>query len=77
MPRGYSNDPLETRQLRRMRHEDKMLGKLEKREEAASHMIGELCKEGRTVYYVWPVGGRYREGQRHELIAFLIRNNYA
>ena len=27
--------------------------------------------------YVYPVGGRYREGTRSELIEFLIRNCYA
>lgn len=40
-------------------------------------MIGELCREGKTVYYVWPQGGKYREGSVSELIAFLLRNNYA
>jgi hypothetical protein len=48
-----------------------------KREEAAEKLVGELCREGQQVFYVWPQGGKYREGTRAELIAFLIRNNYA
>lgn len=68
---------LEASQNRRMAAEDRYLKRLEKREAAAERMIGELCKEGKTVYYVWPVGGKYKEGTQGELIAFLIRNNYA
>lgn len=65
---------LEARQNRRMAAEDRYLARMEKREDAAEQMIGEL-NSGRC--YVWPVGGKYREGTRGELIAFLIRNNYA
>lgn len=48
-----------------------------KREEQAEKLIGELCREGKPVFYVMPIGGKYREGTRSELVAFLIRNNYA
>ena len=65
---------MEARQDRRLRHEDKMLRRMEKREIEAGAMIGELAS---GKHYVFPVGGKYREGARHELIAFLIRNNYA
>jgi hypothetical protein len=65
---------LEARQNRRMAAQDRFLGRIEKREADANAMIGEL-NSGKL--YVWPVGGRYREGTRSELIAFLIRNNYA
>lgn len=68
---------LEARQSRRMKAQDRYLSRLEAREAAAEQRIGELCREGRTVYYVWPVGGRYREGSKGDLIRFLIRNNYA
>lgn len=68
---------LEARQSRRMAAQDRYLSRLEKREAAAEAMIGELCREGRTVFYVCPVGGRYREGSRGDLIRFLLRNNYA
>ncbi len=69
---------LEARQSRRMKAEDRYLThslpRLERRERDAEAMIGEL-NSGKL--YVYPVGGRYREGSRSELIAFLLRNNYA
>ena len=65
---------LEARQARRMAAEDRYLARIEKREAEAEKMIGELSS-GKC--YVFPVGGKYREGTRLELISFLIRNNYA
>lgn len=65
---------LDARQARRMAAEDRYLSRIEKREAAANQMIGEL-NSGKL--YVYPVGGKYREGTRADLIAFLIRNNYA
>jgi hypothetical protein len=59
---------------RRFASEDRYLARLAKREEQADRMIGELVN---GTLYVYPVGGKYREGTRAELIAFLIRNNYA
>jgi hypothetical protein len=53
--------------------DDKAYAKLCKRMDAAEHMIGEL-NSGKT--YIWPAGGKYREGPRHELVDFLLRNNY-
>jgi hypothetical protein len=47
------------------------------REAVAATMIGEIAREGRPVFYIWPFGGEYREGTRAELIQFLIVNNYA
>jgi len=67
---------LDANQSRRMKAEDRYLGRLERREAEAEKMIGELCRDGHTVHYVHPVGGRYREGSHSELINFLIRNNY-
>jgi hypothetical protein len=43
----------------------------------AESQIGELCREGRQVFYAFPVGGKYREGTRSALLGFLLRNNYA
>lgn len=65
---------LEARMNRRLAAEDRYLARMEKREAAADAMIGEL-NSGKL--YIFPVGGKYREGTRAELIAFLIRNNYA
>lgn len=64
---------LDARQSCRMATEDKFLNRIEKREAAADAMIGEL-NSGKL--YIYPVGGRYREGTRSDLIAFLLRNNY-
>lgn len=65
---------LDAKQARRMAAEDRYLARMERREAEAEKMIGELVS-GKL--YVYPVGGKYREGTRSELIAFLIRNNYA
>ena len=64
-------------QSRRMFAQDRYLSRIEAREDAAELMIGELCREGKPVLYVFPVGGKYREGSRLGLVSFLIRNNYA
>lgn len=64
----------QARLSRRLASEDRYLERLSKREEIADRMIGELVS-GKL--YVYPVGGKYREGTRSELIAFLLRNNYA
>lgn len=68
------NKHLDARQARRMAAENRYLERMERRETEAEKMIGELIS-GKL--YVFPVGGRYREGSRQELISFLIRNNYA
>lgn len=65
---------LDASQARRLAAEDRFLARMEKREIAADRMIGELSG-GKC--YVWPQGGKYREGDRATLIAFLIRNKYA
>ena len=64
---------LNARQGRRMAAQDRYLAIREKREAAAEQMIGEL-NSGK--FYVWPVGGKYREGTREELIDCLIRRGY-
>lgn len=69
-----TDQQLDASQTCRMAAEDRFLARLEKREAAADRMIGELSS-GKC--YVWPRGGKYREGERHDLIAFLIRNKYA
>lgn len=68
---------LTARQNRRVAGEGRFLANLERREATAGKMIGELVRDGKPVFYVWPQGGKYREDQRAGLIAFLIRNNYA
>jgi hypothetical protein len=65
---------LEAREARRIKSENRYHARIAAREEAAEKMIGEL---GSGKCYVWPVGGKYREGSRLELVQFLIRNRYA
>ena len=68
------NKSLDARQSRRMFAQDRYLTRIEKREAEADKMIGELSS-GKC--YIWPIGGKYREGERTDLISFLIRNRYA
>jgi len=65
---------LDAKHASRMAREARQLERLERREAIAERMIGELSG-GKL--YAYPVGGRYREGTRAELIQFLIRNKYA
>lgn len=75
--RMNDNERLEARERSIFRADDKFMDRMGRRWDAAEQMIGELCREGRKVLYVFPQGGKYREGSRFELIDFLIRNNYA
>jgi len=71
---------LEGNQNRRMASEARVIAgwdRLNAREDRAEEMLGQLMRNGKIVYYVMPSGGKYREGTRLELIAFLVRNNYA
>lgn len=68
---------LEAKQTRRMKAQDRFLSREEKREASAEKMIGELCRKGETVYYVFPVGGKYKESSSFfELVDYLKRNRY-
>ena len=70
---------LEGNQNRRMAGERRFMSNLDKlnaREDEAEAMLGNLIRDGKTIYYIMPVGGKYREGTRLDLIAFLVRNNY-
>lgn len=64
---------LDGRGCRRCKNEARNLAKFERQHEAADKMIGELSS-GKL--YIFPVGGKYKEGSRSELIDFLIRNKY-
>lgn len=68
---------MEARDAARCKADDKAYAKLSARMDAAEAMIGQLVREDRTVHYVYPVGGRYREGSRMDMIDFLMRNHYA
>jgi hypothetical protein len=71
---------LETRAKRRVAAEDRYLDRLEARVEAAYHLIGTLCREGKTVYYInlRPMRcGKIKESTSSALLCdYLLRNNY-
>lgn len=64
---------LEARQSRRMAANDKFLARMDCLEAKAEKMVGELAS-GKC--YVFPVGGKYKEGNRYDLVKYLIRNKY-
>lgn len=60
----------------RMTTEARALTRLERLEQKAAPLIGELCREGQTVYYV-NTDGEPREFDMHtKAVDFLIRNKY-
>jgi hypothetical protein len=65
------------REARRFKADERAWDRLDRRLDLAERQLGQLCRAGKLVHYVFPVGGRYREGTRHDLIAFLLRNGYA
>lgn len=64
------------REIRRYKVEAKHFDKLDRQMTKADTMIGQLMRDGKTVFYVHPNGGRYKEGTRHDLINYLIRNRW-
>lgn len=75
--RMTDDERLDARERSIFRADDRFMARMERRWDDADQMIGELVRDGRTVLYVFPQGGKYREGLRCELIDYLIRNNYA
>jgi len=67
---------LESRVSRRIKAGDRALTRLEKREARAEKLIGTIVREGEEVSYIFPQGGKYKEGRHFDLVAFLVRNNY-
>ena len=66
----------ESKHAKHLRAEDRTHARLTRLENKADSRIGELCRDGETVCYIFPAGGKYREGSRIELTNFLIRNKY-
>ncbi len=73
MSRKSFEEILEGKHSRRLASQDRYLARVERREARAQQMIGELAS---GKFYVYPVGGTYREGTQSELISFLVRNQY-
>lgn len=64
---------------RRMANESRFIDRRERLEAKIEHnnMIGELCREGRTVYYFFPVGGKCKESAIWtELADYIIAKGY-
>jgi hypothetical protein len=68
---------------RRMANEARYLSRLERLEARADAMIGELTRDGRTVYYINLLNragnftGKVKESASHTALAdYLIRNKY-
>ena len=77
---------MDARQNARMKADDKFLTREERRGNEAERLVGELCREGKTVYYIniakadGTLTGKTKEfagplgwGQA---ISYLTRNNY-
>lgn len=73
---------LEARNSRRLAREDRFLSRAERRESEAEKLVGELCRDGVTVYYVnlldrrGRATGKIRTGSQFELVQYCLRNNY-
>jgi len=74
---------LEARQNRRMAAQDRFLGFYSIRERAAEVLVGEICRNGVTMFYINERGrdghltGKTRNFSReYDAISFLIRNHY-
>jgi len=66
----------EIKNNRRVRNEDRAWNRYCVQADKAESMIGELVRDGKAVFYVFPAGGKYREGSKIDLTDFLIRNGY-
>jgi hypothetical protein len=78
-----NDNELDARQTRRFAAEDRFLGRMERAEEKAAKLIGELCREGRAVYYVnvtdrfgQPTGKVKESTNFYVLVEYLRRNKY-
>jgi hypothetical protein len=69
---------LEINDIRRERANDRYLDRID----AAQGLIGELCRDGRTVYYTnlrsrdGRLTGKTKEGSYADLLGYLVRNRY-
>lgn len=70
-------DPEDVALCARTRRDERAYEARGAREDRAEALIGELMRDGRTVHYVYPAGGTYREGSRVDLLAYLLRRGYA
>lgn len=74
---------LEINEARHHAADHRWLVKMDRLEKACEPLIGELCREGKTVYYVNQLSatGKYtgktiERTNYHDLIDYLVRNHY-
>ena len=68
---------LEINEARRERANDRTFDKWDRWERAAKRWIGELCRDGRPMYYVvLPIGKVKESHSETELAHYLGRNGY-
>lgn len=74
---------LENRERRRFASDQRAWDKMGRQQAEAEHLVGQLCREGETVYYInvrsktGRLTGATREfSKRFDAVQFLIRNRY-
>jgi hypothetical protein len=68
---------LDAREKRRFKADERAYEKMERQMENCEYLIGELCREGKTVFYINTKGGKIKEFvSRVEACDYLIRNGY-
>ena len=45
------------------------------RVQRAEAMVGELMRDGKTIHYIYPVNGEYKEGSFGELVMYVVQNH--
>jgi hypothetical protein len=68
---------LDAREKRRFKADERAHEMMERQMENCEYLIGELCREGMTIYYVITKAGKVKEfSGRVEACDYLIRNSY-
>lgn len=63
-------DLIENKLTNRMNREDRQIEKMERAEAKAEKDVGELCREGKAVYYFFNAKGKMVEGsERGQVLA--------
>ncbi len=70
-------DWYDNRENRRFRADDRACDRMEAEERNSEYLIGELCREGNTVYYIITRAGKAMEfASRVSAQDYLVRNGY-
>lgn len=67
----------DAKEKRRFKADERAYEILERQMDNCEYLIGELCREGKTVYYIFTKAGKVKEFiSRVEACDYLIRNSY-